>query len=52
MKKVVTPILIILIAISFMGCNLKKNSLAEEQQKAIDNSIEFIKNLHSLQKTV
>ena len=45
MKKALTPFLILLIAILFMGCNSnsKKISLSEGQQKAVDNSIEFIR---------
>jgi predicted metalloprotease len=36
--------LVILITTTFLGCNVKKNSLTEGQQKAVENGIEFIRN--------
>jgi uncharacterized protein YcfL len=43
MKKILTTFLILLTVISFMGCDSKKKSLSEGEQKAVNNSIEFIR---------
>jgi predicted metalloprotease len=48
MKKVLITLLVLLISISFIGCDSKQNSktssLSEGQQKSVDNCIEYIRN--------
>ena len=44
MKKYLTITLILLMLFILFGCSSKKDSLASEQQKAVNNSINYIKN--------
>lgn len=44
MKKLMLTLLVLCIIISFSGCDLQGGSLSAEQQKAVDNSIQFINN--------
>jgi hypothetical protein len=44
MKRLVTPFIILLILTLVIGCETKTNTQSAGQQKAIKNSIEFIKN--------
>jgi hypothetical protein len=44
MKRALILFLILLIATTFLGCNVKKNVLSEGQQKAVENGIQFIRN--------
>lgn len=44
MKKYLTITLILLMFFTLFGCNSNKISLSSEQQKAVNNSINYIKN--------
>lgn len=44
MKKYLTITLILLMLFTLFGCNSNNGSLSSEQQKAVNNSINYIKN--------
>lgn len=44
MKRMLTPLLVLLIVILFVVYDLKENLMSSGQQKAVANSIEFIRN--------
>ncbi len=44
MKRLSMTILVLLIVILSVGCNLKIKSISREQQKAVNNCLEYIQN--------